>query len=206
MRKMTRETHSEIDKRGRRLRVDREVQARLAREHSAELITNLSQTSSTAVARLLARAIRTEMSRKDLQRELADIAGLTDRQAVAIESRRQTLVNNGVPRGEARRIVRIQADKFRKRRAKTIANTELSRSQSHARRLMWQEKYQHEADSWVRIWRTTKEEKNCPICRPLEGREVPLQDGQYSSSIGLLDGPPSHPNCNCYEVLRKRTR
>lgn len=201
---MSQEPSSQIDKRGRNLAVDRKLQEKLARDKSADLITNLSYTSSTAISRLLARAIRTEMPRSELQKQLADIAGLTTRQAQAIESRRQALINDGVPRGEARRIVRIQADKFRKRRAKEISITELNRSRNEARRIGWQEKYQHEAENWVRIWRTTKTEKNCKICKPLEGTEVALQGGVYNTDVGLFDSPPSHPNCNCYEVVRRK--
>lgn len=45
------------------------------------------------------------------------------------------------------------------------------------------------------IWRTSRDERVCPICLPLDGKEKEigkLYEGGY-------DGPPAHVSCRCYE-------
>jgi len=45
------------------------------------------------------------------------------------------------------------------------------------------------------IWRTSRDERVCPICVPLEGKEKKI-GGTYPDGY---DGPPAHVSCRCYE-------
>ena len=45
------------------------------------------------------------------------------------------------------------------------------------------------------IWRTSRDERVCPICLPLEGKIKPMGK-TYPDGF---DGPPGHVSCRCYE-------
>lgn len=45
------------------------------------------------------------------------------------------------------------------------------------------------------IWRTSRDERVCPVCFPLDGVQSDAQ-GRYPD-VG--DGPPAHVNCRCWE-------
>lgn len=45
-------------------------------------------------------------------------------------------------------------------------------------------------------WRTSKDERTCPICLPLEGKEAEV--GKGGRFEGGYNHPPSHVRCRCY--------
>jgi len=76
---------------------------------------------------------------------------------------------------------------FSEARSAMIARTELAAAQVAGNVAAWK-------DSGVvagKEWLTT--EAPCPLCEPLNGEEVGLEE---SFSAGV-DGPPLHPNCEC---------
>ena len=59
---------------------------------------------------------------------------------------------------------------------------------------------------WFKTWRTAEDEKVCPVCRPLNGVTLPLnqtfaslpESGTYAGIYTLLNAPPAHPGtCRC---------
>ncbi len=60
-------------------------------------------------------------------------------------------------------------------------------------------------------WRVRRDEHVCPICEPLNGKVVGLDEKFERPDINLVvDAPPAHPRCRCYlepmwsnEVFRK---
>ena len=44
------------------------------------------------------------------------------------------------------------------------------------------------------VWRTTGDERVCPVCGPLDGQEGPADAGPQ---------PPAHPNCRCERVVSR---
>jgi flagellar hook-basal body complex protein FliE len=71
-------------------------------------------------------------------------------------------------------------------------------------------------------WRTEKDDRVCPVCRPLDGKVPDLWEPvlrtlvapggtRAISQIVANGGPPAHPNCRCYlttqaEPAAKRVR
>lgn len=45
------------------------------------------------------------------------------------------------------------------------------------------------------IWQTEKDERVCPICRPLDGKP----ESYYAPLVGA---PPAHPRCRCWQTYR----
>lgn len=48
-----------------------------------------------------------------------------------------------------------------------------------------------------KIWRTSIDDRVCPICLPLEGVQVGVNE-VFDSEVGPLEGPSAHPRCRCY--------
>lgn len=50
-----------------------------------------------------------------------------------------------------------------------------------------------------KTWRTALY-RVCPICQPLHGQTVPI-DEPYQTELGPVDGPGAHVNCKCGQIL-----
>ena len=88
---------------------------------------------------------------------------------------------------------------FSRRRAETIAMTEITRAAAQGAAI-----YQRELASagltFERIWQTNDDEivRRCPICWPLDGKNESTWTGDYP------DGPPAHTRCRCFVTLRRQ--
>ncbi len=80
---------------------------------------------------------------------------------------------------------------FSNARADMIATTETTRAFSEGNRISYQ------ASGVVEIieWRTSMDEKVCPICGEMEGKHGTLQDGFNEKAYSGF--PPAHVNCRC---------
>lgn len=47
------------------------------------------------------------------------------------------------------------------------------------------------------IWRTSIDDRVCPICLPLEGDKVEVGE-EFDTSVGPVKGPPAHVSCRCF--------
>lgn len=184
------------------LSLDKEMAANIARERAGDLVKELDGWRDVNLKRLIARALREDMDKRELQLRVADVVGLTERQAIAVESMREGLVAGGMGRGEARARAREQAQRYRNERARVIARTEIHWALNEARRRKWAEEYSTFGHGKRRVWRTHPDERTCKVCMPLNGVRIPIIEGMYSTAIGLLKGPPAHPNCRCWEVVK----
>lgn len=83
-------------------------------------------------------------------------------------------------------------------RADKIAHTETMRAANEGVLEAWQQATESgllegtEKKEWI----TTPDDRLCPICEPLDGQTVGLNE-QFDVEGGDLDGPPAHPNCRC---------
>jgi SPP1 gp7 family putative phage head morphogenesis protein len=80
---------------------------------------------------------------------------------------------------------------FDPQRARLIAATEVTRAYFEGNVTAWRESSVVAAMEW----RTSQDERVCPVCGPLHGRRVPMGNAFEG---GLL--PPAHPNCRCWAV------
>ena len=85
-------------------------------------------------------------------------------------------------------------------RAKTIATTETTYMYTAATQAFAKQLEQYGLETKL-IWITARDEKVCPVCRPLDGKEQ-KDWGDFK------EGPPAHPNCRCEPkvvIVKKRT-
>lgn len=160
-----------------------------------DLVRGLNDQQRKTLKRLTARALSEDWDQEELTRRINDLVGLDDRSLNAVEGMRQRLVAAGFKPGDARRQANAYAARLRAARAATIAETEVARVASIARRLTWQQaRNQDELHRYaVRVWRTDKTEANCPTCSSLNGRRAAVS----RPFMGGIMEPPAHPNCKC---------
>lgn len=184
------------------LEVPPEIVAEVVDRSIGRLVADLSNKQRTAVQRLVALAHKQGWQPSELADRLNVVVGLDVPRLNAVENYRESLIDTGVPRGVARRQAKELAGRLRANRAITIARTELARLVGESKRLAW-EKAKEEGiiDQYtVRIWHTHRDERLCPICRPMNGKRAAV-GRDYKT--GVKKGPPAHPNCRCWETLER---
>jgi len=143
---------------------------------------------------------------------------LFDEISATTQRRIQTAVSEWVENGEPLSQLRRELEHtFDRKRAQLIASTEVTRAYSEANRIAYRESGVVSAIQW----RTSNDERVCPICGPLggvtfvDGVAQPVSQGQQKDvgQRSSLDGvfthpgtgatysaPPAHPRCRCWIV------
>jgi HK97 family phage portal protein len=80
------------------------------------------------------------------------------------------------------------------RRAGLIAKTESFRTANQANLAAWQ---QSGVVQTVKFY-TAEDDRVCPVCQDLDGKEVATGDDFFSTDYGEGNVPPCHPDCRCY--------
>jgi len=96
---------------------------------------------------------------------------------------------------EVKRKSQAYADKLRRQRSKTIARTELAFANNAGKQAAFEKTVADglaSKENSRKQWKTNRFDV-CPICRPLHGTTVKL-DEEFS---GKYKHPPAHPNCRC---------
>jgi len=83
-----------------------------------------------------------------------------------------------------------QSGLFSPERARMIAVTEVTSAFAQGNMIAWKESGVTEGKEW----NTANDELVCPICGPLDGKQVKL-DGEFT---GGFAAPPAHPRCRCW--------
>lgn len=86
-------------------------------------------------------------------------------------------------------IINLGRQTFGRARAEAVVISEITRSYAEGNRAAWRES---RVIQQMR-WRTSADERVCPVCAPLEGRTTIL-DGEFEG--GMF--PPAHPRCRCW--------
>ncbi len=83
-------------------------------------------------------------------------------------------------------------------RAELIARTEVMRASNEGQLEAWDQATDaglltgNEQKEWI----VTPDDRLCPICEPMDGVTVPLDD-DFDVDGDKVDAPPAHPNCRC---------
>lgn len=177
--------------------------ARAADSQAARLVVQVSDETRAAIRALVTRAIREGIPPYEAARMIRDVIGLTSRQVLAVANFREQLINQGLVLEKVNQRVERYAAKLLRRRAKTIARTEIIDSLSAGVDESWaQAKRQGLLDGMEEEWIASPDACK-QICRPMDGQRVPL-GGMFTTGDGRrVRGPTAHPNCTCAKGLVK---
>lgn len=192
-------------------------------EHGAEFVTRSTEEQKDAIKVFLKRSVKESMSTDELARLIRPCVGLTKPQAEAnlryYNTIKETLKSEH-PKMQAATIERRAressikyAEKQHRKRAKDIAQTEIARAYNKgADFAILQAQEQGKMGRMKRTWITSGDDKVCPVCSALNGREIGM-DEEFDSLFGNEKGkiplklkrsffshtqvPPAHPRCAC---------
>lgn len=163
-----------------------ELAAELAKDAAGSLITGLSKTKRRVVANVIAKGIDQGWSDTVLQARIAEVVGLSPRDANALENARQGLIAQGLSPGRVSKQVAAYQKRLVRRRAAVIAQHEVRKMVNDAQRILWLQQ-QHDGDLSpyaVRVVKINPASNTCPICKAQNGRRHSLKDDY---------GPPVSP-------------
>lgn len=177
--------------------VDR-FSVREARRAAGQFVTGVTEETRRAIRQVVVESFTAGITPRETAARVREIVGLTPRQSQAVITRRSALLREGHSQAEAGRRARRYAERLLGRRAETIARTEIMRAANAGQRASWAAAVEtgHMSARSEKVWIVAPDDRLCPYCEPLEGARTPL-DGKFDTSLGLLDGPPLHPNCRC---------
>lgn len=83
-------------------------------------------------------------------------------------------------------------------RAEVIARTEVQRASNQGQLEAWDQATEEGllTGTETKEWIVTPDDRLCPICEPLDGKNVGLNEN-FDVDGDSIDGPPAHPNCRC---------
>jgi len=167
-----------------------------AAENSGRLITDVTADQILSVSVIISDGIQNGRTVDQIARDIRTTIGLRQDQINTLINFRAELEADGVDPSMIDRRFERRASGILSSRARIIARTDVVDAANAGQRGLWNEAA-HEGlfdkQTARKVWVTTPDELECPICEALDGTEAPL-DGQFE---GSLDGPTAHPSCRC---------
>ncbi len=176
------------------------------REHGAELVTELTDSTRAGVRALVLRSQEQGIAPTDLAEEIRRVVGLHSRQIEAVAKFRARLVEGGESAARVERRVAKYADALLDYRAMNIARTETINASSAGQEALWQAAANEgllDREETTRVWSTAQDDRvDIKICESLDEAETSL-DAPFEHPNGeAYFRPPAHPGCRCAVVLR----
>jgi len=191
-----------------RLRLWNPAAVRMAARIAARLITRITLETQQAIRAVIVRALAEGLAVREQADLIADIlmdvAGVTERQAIAIMNYRAALKTKGMDPARINKLVRAMRDRAIQQRAEVIARTETVAAANAGVQATWDEMRQQGIlpDHIRRQWLTARDERTCPICKPMDGQVRAFGElFESPANNALIEFPPIHPQCRCTMTL-----
>ena len=174
---------------------------RWAETQAGRLIRQVTADQRQSIRRVIVQAFTENLPTRQVAIRLTEQIGLHSRQAAALERFRADLVEKGLRTDRVSVLTRRARDRMIRRRARSIARTEVLRASNMGQQLLWEAAV--DAGEWRaqdvrRVFIVTPDDRLCPICAPLDGMRVGLADEFVSPANGASAlVPPLHPQCRC---------
>ena len=125
------------------------------------------------------------------------VKGITETtRALVAEATAKFISTPGMTVGELRTLLEAGYSPVR---AEMIATTEVTRAFAAAA-LTYQSMLKEMGLNFRRIWRTSADERVCPLCGPLNGKQE-SENGTWLAEGFPIEGPPRHVRCRCHCTL-----
>lgn len=174
------------------------------KKHTGALVTAVNKESRNAIKATIARATREGMSMRDVRRELKSFVGLHRIGANALLNYRAQLVAEGRDPAQVERMVAKYGNQLLNWRADNIARTEAMAAVSAGRQRGWERAAKDgliDRNRAKRKWITSRDERTCRVCAPMDGQEVGLEEPFTTGTGENVMTPPVHPSCRCTVAL-----
>lgn len=171
-----------------------------ARTNSSRLITEVGESVKEAVRGVIGRGFTEGIPPRESARLIRDIVGLTDRQAMAVVNYRFDLLEAGRSADDVARLAERYGKQLLNGRALNISRTETIASSTNGQQELWRQAVDKgllDPEKTQRVWLTTPDDRLCPICEPMDGQSVGLEEPFVSDEGDSVMMPPLHPQCRC---------
>jgi SPP1 gp7 family putative phage head morphogenesis protein len=165
-------------------------------QHAAKRVADINLETRRALREAITRGLSLGLRERQLAELIQPLLGLTRRQGAAALKKYEAWVPKiGAQRAAA--ATKRYMERQLKKRALDIAKTETIAAANEGQRQMWlQARRRGVLPRFAkRQWITARDEKTCPVCRPMDGQMVELTE-PFS-----VAGPPAHTRCRCAQVL-----
>jgi hypothetical protein len=162
-----------------------------AEARAGEMVTAVTSSVRDTIREIITRAFTEKITPAETAALIRDTVGLTVRDATAVLNLRRDLIDGGATKAQVKKQTTAYADGLLKRRAETIARTEIMRASNEGTAQLWSQAKDRglltgdEKKVWIAA-------DPCPECEDVDGEEVGIFD---DFSVGT--NPPLHPNCLC---------
>lgn len=168
---------------------------------AAEFIAGVTSAQVEGIRALIQRAaVLEDLTVTELARAIRPMIGLTKQQSTTVMNYYEALRANGVSAKKAMDRAAKYAAKKHRERAYTIARTELATAyNAGAHEGTKQAQEAGFLGECVKIWCTADDERVCPICDSLDGKQIEM-DAEFTGASGSWSTklhPPIHPRCRC---------
>lgn len=172
-------------------------------QHSAELVTSVTEQQRSAINTLVRRAATAQdMTVDELARAIRPTVGLTRPQAAANFNYYTNLRKNGIKAQAAQEKAAVYAGRQHRYRAQNIARTELAMAYNNGEYLgIKQAQEQGVMGGCQKKWMTAHDGRVCENCADMDGMEIAM-DAYFPIFGGLLT-PTAHPSCRCCLVYEE---
>jgi SPP1 gp7 family putative phage head morphogenesis protein len=192
-----------------------------ARTRSASLVRQITADQEAVLRQVIARATAGELNPRQVTREIQQTVGLLPQQEQAAATFRRELQalagrdeigslnlrgrrvsNRGLTASKIEDRVDAYRERLRRQRAEAISRTELQAAANEGQLQSWtQARAKGQIPpSMEKQWLTTPDDRTCPLCLPLDGQSVPI-DQPFRTALGPKMTPPLHPLCRCAMTL-----
>jgi hypothetical protein len=179
----------------------------LADKHAEKIGDYFHDSSRDALAQGFNTLVNRRLPAKAAADRVMDAFGLTPRQMRAYTSHKQfeTPIADVLPRSLKAR-ARAYIDKSFTTRARRLSRQEEHNIDQQAQQFawMWLQDKGRLSEKAQKIWITARDERVCPVCGPLHGKKVRVNE-QFKTPEGDFWTPGVHPNCRCVvRILENR--
>jgi hypothetical protein len=184
-------------------------QIRWAAEQSSKLVADIAFEQRRVLLAVQRHARIQRYTEAQTRQALRDAAGLNVRQATSLLRYRDQLIRAGANATQVERLARGYAMRQRAYRSALIADTETQIALNVGQEQLWRvaRREGYLKQNVKRVWLTSGNERVCPICRPMHGQTVGL-DEPFITPTGAAVYTPgmTHPKCQCGQMLQEERR
>lgn len=171
----------------------------LADKHAEKIGDYFHGSSRDALADGFNTMVNRRVPAKAAADKVLDAYGLTPRQMRGFTSNKQFAVPVDSPAWfDVKARARAYIDKSFTTRVRKLARQEEHNIDEQAKQFAWmwmQDKGQLSPKA-QKMWITAKDERVCPVCGPLHGQKIGVND-RFRTHVGEFWTPGLHPNCRC---------
>lgn len=173
-------------------------------ERSGSLIRGITSEQRAQVRTIVGRALSRGEHPREAARYIREVVGLDPRSEAAVARMRAQMAKT-LPREQVAARVQEYAGRLRRVRAETIARTEMLTATNKGREATWAEAAAAgyiDRTTAKREWSVGTKEGACPVCRPMHGKRVALDEPWTLPTGRMVDTPTqAHPRCRCTQLL-----